>query len=150
MAEDKRSTEQYNGAPAQTQRSGLCGERRDSGVSELSPEGGSGPDGAGGGTWTPASFEKRAAAWMGVVYMLMLLFILNFTLFSGGRQLPGTFPLFLVPVCVTLAVIIVRRLKTGALPGGRAGGVFALISCAAGAVLGLVLGVPALLAALGV
>ena len=41
MAEDKRSTEQYNGAPAQTQRSGLCGERRDSGVSELSPSGGS-------------------------------------------------------------------------------------------------------------
>lgn len=99
--------------------------------------------------YTPASFEKRAAAWMGIVYMLMLLFILNFTLFTGGRELPGTFPLFLVPVCVTLAVVIVRRLKTGALPGGRAGGVLALTACAAGTVLALALGVPALIAAFG-
>lgn len=97
--------------------------------------------------YTPTSFEKRAAAWMGVVYMLMLLFILNFTLFTGGRELPGTFPLFLAPVCVTLAVVIVRRLKTGALPGGRAGGVLALIACAAGTALALALGVPALAAA---
>lgn len=102
-----------------------------------------------GQSWTPASFEKRAAAWMGVAYMLMLLFILNFTLFSGGKELPGTFPLFLVPVCVTLAVVIVRRLKTGALPGGRAGGVLALAACAAGTVLALALGVPALIAAFG-
>ena len=99
--------------------------------------------------YSPASFEKRAAAWMGIVYMLMLLFILNFTLYTGGKQLPGTFPLFLVPVCVTLAVVVIRRLKSGALPGGRAGGVLALIACAAGTALGLALGVPALIAAFG-
>ena len=97
---------------------------------------------------TPASFEKRAAAWMGIVYVLMLLFILNFTLFTGGRQLPGTFPLFLVPVCVTLAIVMARRMKGGALPGGRAGGALILAACAAGTLLGLALGVPALLAAL--
>ncbi len=100
-------------------------------------------------SFTFAPFEKRAAAWMGVAYVLMLLFILNFTLFTGGRELPGTFPLFLVPVCAALGVVIIRRLKTGALPGGRAGGVLALLGCAAGTVLGLALGVPALLAALG-
>ena len=99
--------------------------------------------------YSPASFEKRAAAWMGIVYMLMLLFILNFTLYTGGKQLPGTFPLFLVPVCVTLAVVIIHRLKSGALPGGRAGGVLALIGCAAGTALGLAMGVPALIAAFG-
>lgn len=99
--------------------------------------------------YTPASFEKRAAAWMGVAYVLMLLFILNFTLYSGGRELPGTFPLFLVPVCVTLAVVVIHRLKDGALPGGRAGGALALIGCAAGVFFGLALGVPALLAAFG-
>lgn len=97
----------------------------------------------------PASFERRAAAWMGIVYVLMLLFILNFTLFTGGRQLPGTFPLFLVPVSVALAVVIVRRMKRRELPGGAAGGAAALIACAAGILLGLGLGVPALLAALG-
>ena len=98
--------------------------------------------------YTPASFEKRAAAWMGIAYVVMLIFILNFTLYTGGRQLPGTFPLFLLPVCVTLAVVVIRRLKTRALPGGLAGGILALIACAAGVVLGLILGIPALLAAL--
>ena len=99
--------------------------------------------------YTPASFEKRAAAWMGIAYVLMLLFILNFTLFTGGRQLPGTFPLFLVPVSVTLVVIIVHRMKKRELFGGVAGGITALIACAAGIILGLALGVPALIAAFG-
>ena len=100
--------------------------------------------------YTPASFEKRAAAWMGIVYVLMLLFILNFVLFTGGRQLPGTFPLFLVPVSVTLAVVIVHRLRTTKLPRvTAAGAVLMLLFCAAGACFGLALGVPALTAALG-
>ena len=99
--------------------------------------------------YIPASFEKRTAAWTGVAYMLMLLFILNFTLFTGGKQLPGTFPLFLVPVSVALAVILIHRIRTKALPGGPAGAVLGLIACAAGLLFGLALGVPALLAALG-
>lgn len=148
---DGTNQQEYKGDSARAQPSGGSrGERRDSGASELPPEGGSVRCGACPDEgYTPASFEKRAAAWMGIAYVLMLLFILNFTLFTGGRQLPGTFPLFLVPVCVTLAVVIGRRLKSGALPGGRAGGVLALISCAVGAVLGLALGVPALIAAFG-
>ena len=100
-------------------------------------------------SYTPASFEKRTAAWMGIAYVLMLLFILNFTLFTGGKQLPGTFPLFLVPVSAALAVILIHRIKTKELPGGPAGAVFGLAACAAGLFLGLVLGIPALLAALG-
>ena len=101
-------------------------------------------------SWTPASFEKRTAAWMGSAYVLMFLFILNFTLFTGGRQLPGTFPLFLIPISVALAVIIIHRMKTKALPGGMAGGAVGLILCAAGIFFGLALGVPPLLSALGV
>lgn len=99
--------------------------------------------------YTPASFEKRAAAWMGIVYMLMLMFILNFTLFTGGRELPGTFPLFLVPVSVTLAVVVAHRMKTRQLPGGAAGGAVILALCAVGTAAGLALGVPALIAAFG-
>ena len=38
--------------------------------------------------WTPASFEKRAAAWMGIAYVLMVLFVINFAMYTGGRQLP--------------------------------------------------------------
>lgn len=100
-------------------------------------------------SYTPASFEKRTAAWMGIAYVLMLLFVLNFMLFTGGRQLPGTFPLFLVPVSVALAVVLIHRVRIKALPGGMAGAVLGLIACAAGLFFGLFLGVPALLAALG-
>lgn len=99
--------------------------------------------------YTPASFEKRTAAWMGIAYVLMLLFVLNFMLFTGGRQLPGTFPLFLLPVSVALAVVLIHRLRTKTIPGGIAGAVLGLIACAAGIFFGLALGVPALLAALG-
>ena len=100
--------------------------------------------------YTPASFEKRAAAWMGIAYSVMLCFILNYAIYTGGRDLPGTFPLFLVPVSVALTVILVRRIRLGAAPGGTAGGVLGLVLCAAGLAAGLALGVPALLAALSV
>ena len=146
---DEPNRQEPNGAPRPAQPSGGSrGERTDSGTSELSPEGGSErcgacPDDA------PASFEKRAAAWMGIAYVLMLLFILNFTLFTGGRQLPGTFPLFLVPVSVALAVVAVHRMRNKTIAGGTAGGVAVLAGCAVGIVAGLSLGVPALLAALG-
>ena len=69
------------------------------------------------GGYTPASFEKRAAAWMGIVYTLMMGFVITFALYTGGRELPGTFPLFLVPVSVTLAVVLIRRMKLGTCPG---------------------------------
>lgn len=143
MAERKN----HNGAPARAQPpGGPRGERSHSEMSESFGKAGSERYEACGDD-TPASFEKRAAAWMGIVYVLMLLFILNFTLYTGGRQLPGTFPLFLVPVSVTLAVVILHRIKTKELPGGTAGGIVILLLCAAGAVIGLALGVPALIGA---
>lgn len=100
--------------------------------------------------WTPASFEKRTAAWMGIAYVLMLLFVINFAIYTGGRQLPGTFPLFLIPVSVALAIVTIRRMRLGSCQGGTAGGVAMLAMCTVGVVTGLSLGVPALLAALGV
>ena len=100
--------------------------------------------------YVPASFEKRAAAWMGIAYVLMLLFILNFALFTGGKQLPGTFPLFLVPVSVAVAVVTIHRMRSQRLPAAiTAGCAMMLFLCAAGVFLGLALGVPALIAAFG-
>ena len=100
------------------------------------------------GGYTPASFEKRAAAWMGIAYAVMMGFVTPFAIYTGGRELPGTFPLFLVPVSVALAVILIRRMKQGTAPGGTMGGVLGLVLCAAGLAVGLVMGTPALLAAL--
>lgn len=99
------------------------------------------------GGYTPASFEKRTAAWMGIAYTVMMCFILNYAIYTGGRSMAGTFPLFLVPVSAALAVILIRRLKLGTCPGGTTGGVLGLVLCTAGIVLGLLLGAPALLAA---
>ena len=138
---DETNQQKHTGGPTRAQPpGGSRGERRDSGSEPC----GACPDDA------PASFEKRTAAWMGVAYMLMLLFILNFTLFTGGRQLPGTFPLFLAPVSVALAVVVIHRMRNGTAARGTAGGAAVLAACAAGLLLGLGLGVPALLAALGV
>ena len=100
------------------------------------------------GGYTPASFEKRAAAWMGIAYTVMMCFVINYAIYTGGRELPGTFPLFLVPVSTALAVILIRRMKLHTSPGGTAGSVLGLALCTAGLVLGLALGTPALLAAL--
>ena len=97
--------------------------------------------------YTPASFEKRAAAWMGIVYVLMMSFVVTFSIYTGGRELPGTFPLFLVPVSITLAVVLIRQLKNRSCPAGTMGGVIGLIACAAGVFFGLALGVPALVGA---
>ena len=36
-------------------------------------------------SYTPASFEKRTAAWMGVAYMVMVLFTITFAIFTGGK-----------------------------------------------------------------
>ena len=100
------------------------------------------------GGYTPASFEKRTAAWMGIAYAVMMFLVINFAIYTGGRDLPGTFPLFLTPVSVALAVILIRRMKLHTAPGGTAGGVLGLVLCAAGLALGLAFGVPALLGAL--
>ena len=100
-----------------------------------------------GSGYTPASFEKRAAAWMGIAYAVMMFLVINFAIYTGGRDLPGTFPLFLVPVSAALAVILIRRMKLGTAPGGTMGGVLGLMLCAAGLIVGPVLGVPALVAA---
>lgn len=123
------------------------GEEKSGGANEPSPRENGAREGE---NYTPASFEKRTAAWMGIAYVLMMLFVINFAIYTGGRQLPGTFPLFLLPISAALAVIILRRVRTGeALPGGMAGAALMLTACAAGIVLGLALGVPALLAAFG-
>ena len=101
-----------------------------------------------GGGYTPASFEKRAAAWMGIAYVVMLCFVTNYAIYTGGQDLPGTFPLFLAPVSAALAIVLIRRMKLGTAPGGTAGGILGLVLCGIGLVLGLALGVPALVSAL--
>ena len=98
--------------------------------------------------YTPASFEKRTAAWMGVAYMLFLLFIITYSIFTGGRPLTGTFPLLLIPAAAAAAVVAVYRPRKGTAPGGLPTTIAVVVIAAAAVVLGLLLGVPALVYAL--
>lgn len=97
-------------------------------------------------SYTPASFEKRTAAWMGVAYMVMMVLIITFSIASGGRPLAGTFPLLLVPAAAAGLVIAIHRKKTGLarLPIT----IVMVLCCACALVLGLLLGVPALVSVL--
>ena len=97
--------------------------------------------------YKPATFEKRVAAWMGIAYMLLLLGIFLFSLYKPGGSLQGTFPLFLLPACICVSVVIVHRLREHNAPGGPVIGVLVLLICIAGAVFGLLMGLPALFAA---
>ncbi len=95
-------------------------------------------------SYTPASFEKRAAAWMGLAYALFLLFVVTFAIFTGGKGLPGTFPLLLVPVSVALAAITIHRQKTGTSSHGSLAAALIVAVCTLATGLGLALGAPAL------
>ena len=85
-------------------------------------------------SYTPASFEKRTAAWMGIAYVLMLLFLITFFIYTG-KEMPGTFPLLLLPVAVAGIVLAVGIVLT----------VVIVIICLAAIAFGLLLGVPALI-----
>ena len=98
--------------------------------------------------FVPASVEKRIAAWMGIVYALMFFGIITFSLYCPGRSLAGTFPLFLVPIAGAAAVTSIYRQVKGTAPGGLALTLVIVVICAAAAAFGLLLGLPALIAAL--
>lgn len=121
MAEDKRTPEEHNGAPAQTQRSGPRGGRRDSGTSELSSENGSERYGACPDEgYTPASPVKRTLAWIGVVYAVILLALTTYIYFTG-TALGNLGPLLTVPGLIGLGVVVlVSWRSTGRPPKGSA------------------------------
>ena len=148
MSKDKRAPEEHNGAPAQTQRSGLCGERRDSGVSELSPEGGSEryracPDEG----YTPASPVKRTLAWIGLVYMFLLLGLTTWFYFTG-HMLGNLGPLLAVPGLAGLGILSLVSWKSTGNPPKRAAIPLAL-ACFALALFTLPIGIAGLLSNFG-
>ena len=99
-------------------------------------------------SYTPASFEKRTAAWIGIAYVVMMLFIVTFSIYTGGGTLSGTFPLFLIPAAVGVLILAAHRQRKGTAPGGLPVTVIIMLLCMVAVVIGLMLGIPPLLAAL--
>ena len=117
MSDKRAPRPEHNGTPAQTQRSGLREERRDSGTSELSPESGSERYGACPDKgYTPASPVKRTLAWIGLVYMLILLALTTWFCFTGAG-LGNLGPLLTVPGLIGLGAVALVSWRSTGRPG---------------------------------
>ncbi len=65
--------------------------------------------------YTPASPAKRAMAWVGIVYMVILVALSTYMYFSGGVALTGIAPLLAVPGLVGLGIVgLISHRTTGA------------------------------------
>lgn len=100
-------------------------------------------------TYTPASVEKRIAAWIGIAYALMFGFIITFSMYRPDRSLAGTFPLFLVPVAIGIIILSIYKQCKGTARGGLPSTIVVILICLAAAGIGLWLGVPVLAVAFG-
>ena len=94
--------------------------------------------------YTPASPIKRTLAWMGVVYMVILVLLTTYNLASGAplRGIPG---ILLFPACGGLAVVSVLKYREQRRPGLLVLAGLAALAC----IVNLVLGIASLLQALG-
>ena len=101
------------------------------------------------GNYTPASFEKRTAAWVGVVYMLMLVAAMTYMI-ATAKVLTGIAPLLLPPAAVGAMVILIHRSRQGQAGSNRAFTFAMFFLCVFAFLIGLALGIPALLSNFGV
>lgn len=100
-------------------------------------------------SYTPATVEKRIAAWIGIVYALMFCFIITFSMYRPDRSLAGTFPLFLVPVSIGIIILSIYKQCKGTARSGLPTTIVVVLICLAAAFIGLWLGVPVLVIAFG-
>lgn len=95
--------------------------------------------------YTPASPVKRALAWIGIVYMVILVALTTAMYFSGGIALTGIAPLLAVPGLVGLGIVGLISHRTTGSPSKRRAWTLAVI-CWLVAVWFLIPGVAGLLA----
>ena len=114
-----------------------------------SPSGGSPEQEPQKPAYTPASFEKRAAAWVGLAYMVIIVLATTYMI-ATAETLTGTAPLLLIPGAAGAAVVSIHRWRLSPSRAGLVNTVFLVAVCALACVLGLVWGIPRLLAHFGV
>lgn len=100
--------------------------------------------------YTPASPVKRIIAWVGIVYMVCLIFLNLYPFFNGGSYLTGVAPLFACPgIAGLLAIAIWTLRQPDETYSKKASMVVLALVCVVGLVVSLVLGIPPLLEGLG-
>lgn len=75
--------------------------------------------------YTPASPVKRTLAWIGLVYMVILLALSTYFYFTG-RMLGNLPPLLAVPGLIGLGIVAIVSHRTTGSPGARATFILAL------------------------
>ena len=97
--------------------------------------------------YIPASPIKRIIAWVGIVYMVCLIFLNLYPFFNSGSYLTGVAPLFACPGIAGLLVIAIWTLRQpDETYSKKASMVVLALVCAVGLIVSLVLGIPGLLA----
>ena len=100
--------------------------------------------------YVPASPVKRILAWTGVAYMVIFVLLNLYPFFRGGEYLRGVGPLLVCPGCLGLGAVAVWQLRQKECASSRKAAMLALASaCAVVLILGLLDGLPALVAGLG-
>ena len=94
--------------------------------------------------YTPASATKRALAWMGIVYMVIIVALTTYNL-TTGVVLQGIPGLLLAPGCGGLAAVCLLKYRAE----GRNNLLFLAIVAILACVINLVLGIISLIAVLG-
>ncbi len=77
--------------------------------------------------YTPASPVKRAMAWVGIVYMVILVALTTYMYFAGGVALTGIAPLLAVPGLVGLGIVALISSRTTGSPGKRGAWTLAVV-----------------------
>ena len=97
--------------------------------------------------YTPASPVKRAMAWIGVVYMVIIV-ILTTYIYAVGTPLNNLAPLLAVPALVGLGIVALLSHRTTGKPGKGAAWAVALL-CWAAAAYSIPLGIVGLMSNFG-
>ncbi len=96
------------------------------------------------GSYTPASPVKRALAWMGVVYMVILVLLTTYNM-ATGEPLHGIPGVLLFPACGGLSAVAFLRWRELRRAPMLVLGILAALACAVSLITGLL----AVAAALG-
>ena len=76
--------------------------------------------------YTPASPVKRALAWIGVVYMVILVALMTYFYFTAS-MLSGLGPLLTIPGLVGLGIVAILSCRTTGRPDKKAAMVLAVV-----------------------
>lgn len=97
--------------------------------------------------YTPASPVKRAMAWIGIVYMVIIVALTTY-IYATGAPLRNLAPLLAIPALVGLGIVALISFRTTGRPGKVPAVVLAIL-CWAAAIYSIPLGLAGLLSNFG-